>query len=78
MSSSKHEVALSPQWLAAVEWLRCPTTGAKFVADGQRLVSRDAATRLAYQVRDEVPELLPGCGVVLPLEEWQTVMTRHP
>lgn len=77
MSSSIDAVALLPQWLAAIEWLRCPITGAKFVADGQRLVSRDAATRLAYPVRDEVPELLPGCGVELPLEEWQTVMSRH-
>ena len=62
--------------MAAIQWLRCPRTGAELVIDGDRLVSRDAATRLAYPVKDDVPELLPDCGVELSQEEWASVMSK--
>lgn len=62
--------------MAAIRWLRCPKTGAELIIDGQRLVSRDTATRLAYPVRDDVPELLPDCGVELSTEEWSAVMSK--
>ena len=63
--------------MAAIQWLRCPKTGAELVIDGDRLVSRDSTTRLAYPVRDQVPELLPDCGVELSPDEWSTVMSRQ-
>ncbi len=63
--------------MAAIQWLRCPKTGAELVIDGDRLVSCDATTRLAYPVRDHVPELLPDCGVELSLDEWSAVMSKQ-
>ena len=62
--------------MAAIQWLRCPRTGAELVIDGVRLVSRDAATRLAYPVRDDVPELLPDCGAELSQDDWSAVMSK--
>lgn len=62
--------------MAAIQWLRCPKTGAELVFDGDRLVSRDANTRLAYPVKDDVPELLPDCGVELSPDEWSAVMPK--
>lgn len=78
MQNSSIEETPRPHWMAAIEWLRCPRTGAKLVIDAQRLVSRDAATRLSYSVRDKIPALLPNSGVELTVEEWTSVMARQP
>ena len=76
MPNSTIDSSPAPHWMAAIEWLRCPRTGARLVIDGQRLVSRDAVTRLAYSVREQVPELLPDGGVELSMSEWSSVMAR--
>ena len=78
MKTSTVGASFAPHWMAAMEWLRCPRTGAKLAIDGERLVSRDAATRLAYPVRDHVPILLPDGGVELSVEDWTSVMARQP
>ena len=73
MTQSTKQSDSPPQWLAAIEWLRCPRTGAKLKADGRQLVSCDESTRLAYPVKENIPALLPEHGVELSIEEWITL-----
>lgn len=54
--------------------LVCPLSRAPLHWDGQRLVSRDPATRLAYPVEGGVPVLLPGRGTALTEDEWRAAL----
>ena len=64
---------LSPELL---EILRCPQTKAKLVLDGNRLVSVDSRTRLAYRIEDGFPVMLIDEAVVLTPEEHSSVIER--
>lgn len=60
-----------------LEILVCPVTHAPLVEDGDRLVSRDPATRLAYQIREGIPAMLPSQAAALSPEEHAEVLRRH-
>jgi uncharacterized protein YbaR (Trm112 family) len=68
-------MALAEEFVAL---LRCPRSGAPLVEDESRLVSRDAATRCAYPITDEIPDLSADSATELPEEEWKAIMARHP
>jgi uncharacterized protein YbaR (Trm112 family) len=59
-----------------LDLLVCPITHAPVVEDGDRLVSRDAATRFAYQVRNGIPAMLPSQAAALSPEEHAEVLRR--
>jgi uncharacterized protein YbaR (Trm112 family) len=60
-----------------LEILRCPRSRAPLVVDGERLVSTDPKTRLAYRVEDGIPNMI--ADEAEPLEEaaWRELMIRH-
>lgn len=58
-----------------LELLVCPVTRAKLVyASGDRLVSVDPESRLAYPIEDDIPSLLPESGVALDEEEHRAAL----
>ena len=57
--------------------VRCPRTKATLVRDGDRLVSTDADTRLAYPIRDDIPIMLGDEAMELTAEEWESVMSSQ-
>lgn len=57
--------------------LVCPKTHAKVVLDGERLVSTDPETRLAYRIEGGFPRMLIDEATELPRDEWQKVMGEH-
>ena len=59
---------------ALMDILVCPKSMAPLVRDGDRLVSRDAQTRLAYPVRDGIPIMLADDATELPEDEWRRVV----
>ena len=54
---------------------RCPKTKAELVLVGDRFVSRDAATRLAYPIEGGIPCLRPERGEALAEDEWRRLLT---
>ena len=61
---------------AVLDLLVCPATKAKLARDGDRLVSRNGDSRLAYPVRDGIPIMLADEATALDVGEWQAVMDR--
>jgi uncharacterized protein YbaR (Trm112 family) len=62
---------------ALEELLVCPKSKAKLVHDGERLVSTDPATRMAYEIRDEIPIMLVDEATELDESSWTEIMARH-
>lgn len=58
--------------------LVCPQSKSRLALDGERLVCRDGACRLAYEIRDDIPILLVEGATQLDEAEWSEVMRRHP
>ena len=56
--------------------LRCPQSKATLVRDGDRLVSTDEATRLAYPIRDDIPIMLADEATPLEPDEWRAAVER--
>lgn len=54
--------------------LVCPRTRTRLVRDGDRLVNRDPQTRLAYPIRDGIPNMLADEALTLEPDEWQAIM----
>ena len=57
--------------------LVCPKSKRPLVHEGHRLVSTDPETRLAYEIRDEIPIMLIEEARELPREEWAAIMQKH-
>ncbi len=57
--------------------LRCPRTMSELVCDGERLINTDPNTRLAYQIRQNIPVLVPDEATPLSQEEWSAAMGRQ-
>ena len=60
-----------------LEIIRCPRSKAHLVLDGDWLVSSDPACRLKYEIKQEIPVLIPEEAVELTVEEWQAIMSQH-
>lgn len=60
-----------------LEILVCPRSKKPLVLDGDRLVSTDPETRLAYRIENGIPIMLLDEAVALDPEEWRAVMERH-
>lgn len=60
-----------------LEIIRCPRSKAPLVHDGDWLVSCDPSCRLKYEIKQEIPVLIPEEAVELSVAEWQEVMARH-
>jgi uncharacterized protein YbaR (Trm112 family) len=60
-----------------LEIIRCPKSKAPLVHDGDWLVSTDPACRLKYEIKQDIPVLIPEESTELSLEEWQAIMARH-
>lgn len=58
-----------------IDLLRCPVSKAELVRDGERLVSRDEATRLAYPIRDGFPVMLAEEATELDRDQWQAIVS---
>ena len=57
--------------------LICPKSGSALILDEASLVSVDPASRLRYQILDDIPILLAEDAKEVPLEEWRSLMSRH-
>jgi len=57
--------------------LVCPGSRSKLVQDADSLVCVDAACRLKFSIRDEIPILLVDEAAKLSPEEWGNIMNRH-
>lgn len=60
-----------------LEIIRCPRSKAPLVHDGDWLVSSDPGCRLKYEIKQEIPVLIPEEAVELSVDDWQAVMTKH-
>lgn len=65
---------IPPEFLAR---LRCPTCRREVVQDDDRLVCTDAASRLAFPIRDGIPVMIADEAIALPTDEWEAVMGRQ-
>ncbi len=61
---------------AVKEILRCPKSHSPLLLDGSTLVCTDAACRLKFDIRDDIPILLLDEAEELPQTDWQAVMDR--
>jgi uncharacterized protein len=57
--------------------LVCPESRSKLVHDGDALVCLDAACRLRFAIRDDIPIMLVDEAVKLAPEDWGNIMQRH-
>jgi uncharacterized protein len=57
--------------------LVCPGSRTQLIQDGDSLVCLDAACRLKFAIRDDIPIMLVDEAVKLSPEEWGNVMQRH-
>lgn len=60
-----------------LEIIRCPKSKAQLVQDGDWLVSSDPTCRLKYEIKQEIPVLIPEEAVELGVDEWQQIMAKH-
>ena len=60
-----------------LEIIRCPRSKAPLVHEGESLVSTDPGCRLKYDIKQEIPVLIPEEAVELSAEDWQATMSRH-
>jgi uncharacterized protein YbaR (Trm112 family) len=57
--------------------LVCPGSRSKLIQEGDALVCLDAACRLKFAIRDDIPIMLVDEAVKLSPEEWGNVMQRN-
>ncbi len=60
-----------------LELIRCPKSKAPLVHDGEWLVSSDPGCRLKYEIKQEIPVLIPEEAVEMSTEEWGSLMEKH-
>lgn len=60
-----------------LELIRCPKSKAPLVHDGDWLVSSDPSCRLKYEIKQEIPVLIPEEAVEMSAEEWGILMEKH-
>lgn len=57
--------------------LVCPQSKFKLVHEGERLINTDPETRLAYEIRDDIPIMLVDEATEVEMAAWSEIMTRH-
>lgn len=60
-----------------LELIRCPRCKSVLVRDGDWLVSIDPECRLKYEIKDQIPVMIPEEAVELTVEEWGAIMERN-
>lgn len=60
-----------------LELIRCPKSKAALIHDGDWLVSTDPGCRLKYEIKQEIPVLIPEEAVELSVDEWGRIMEQH-
>lgn len=60
-----------------LEIIRCPKSKAQLVHEGDWLISSDPTCRLKYEIKQEIPVLIPEEATELGIDEWQEIMARH-
>lgn len=60
-----------------LELIRCPKCKSTLIHDGDWLVSSDPTCRLKYEIKQEIPVLIPEEAVAMSVEEWGNVMAQH-
>jgi uncharacterized protein YbaR (Trm112 family) len=55
----------------------CPGSLTELMQEGDALVCLDAACRLKFAIRDDIPIMLVDEAVKLTPEEWGDIMQRH-
>lgn len=56
--------------------IRCPRTKSRLVYTGDAFVCTDPECRLRFEIRDDIPNLIPEDATTLMPEEWHTAMQR--
>jgi len=57
--------------------IRCPKCKSPLVHDGDWLVSSDPSCRLKYEIKDQIPILVPEEATEIDSETWAAIMARH-
>ena len=57
--------------------IRCPHCKSPLVHDGDWLISTDPSCRLKYEIKQDIPVLIPEEAVELSADEWSGIMSRH-
>ncbi len=57
--------------------LFCPQSKSALVQDGERLISVNPQSRLAYSIKDNIPVMLVDEAITLSIEEWETIMQKQ-
>ncbi|MES2793370.1 MAG: hypothetical protein V4719_27410 [Planctomycetota bacterium] len=60
-----------------LELIRCPKSKALLIHDGDWLVSSDPVCRLKYEIKQDIPVLIPEEAVEMSPEDWGNVMEKH-
>jgi uncharacterized protein YbaR (Trm112 family) len=60
-----------------LELIRCPRCKSPLVHDGDWLISSDPSCRLKYEIKNDIPVLIPEEAVEVSREEWSDIMGRH-
>ncbi|VAX38194.1 hypothetical protein MNBD_PLANCTO02-258 [hydrothermal vent metagenome] len=60
-----------------IHMLFCPQSKSTLVQDGERLISVNPQSRLAYAIKDNIPVMLVDEATTLSVEEWETVMQKQ-
>ena len=59
-----------------LELIRCPRCKSPLVRDGDWLVSTDPACRLRFEIKDNIPILIPELASPVDTGEWSQIMSR--
>jgi uncharacterized protein YbaR (Trm112 family) len=60
-----------------LELIRCPRCKSPLVHEGNWLVSSDPGCRLKYEIKNDIPVLIPEEAVEVSQEEWSDLMARN-
>ena len=60
-----------------LELIRCPKSKAALIHEGDWLVSSDPGCRLKYEIKQEIPVLIPEEAVEVGADEWGSIMEKH-
>ncbi len=60
-----------------LDLIRCPKCKSRLVHDGDWLVSSNPDCRVKYEIKQDIPVLIPEEAVEVSPDEWSDIMSRN-